>query len=288
MGTAAEGSAPAGQVVDAHEESGTVPVLLYHDVADGPVQDRFRRYVVPRGLFDEHLGALASAGYVTAPASSLDLSETGRRPTVYLTFDDGYRSFASAVMPALARYAMTGTVFVPTAHVDGPAAWLANLGEDHREVMGWGEISEVVAAGAEVGAHGHDHLPFDLLSPERLRVELHHGRSILEDNLAVPVTTLAYPYGFHRRAVRTVARSCGYRVAFEVGDNLQRITPGSSPPGDAILRVRRIVVGPDTSGDDLLRLLRQGRRSPAVQRARCMARPGWRLVRRLSSRGASC
>ena len=40
-----------------------LPVLLYHGVAAGTVSDRFRRYLVPPGLFDEHLSALASAGY---------------------------------------------------------------------------------------------------------------------------------------------------------------------------------------------------------------------------------
>ena len=98
---------------------------------------------------------------------------------------------------------MTGTVFVPTAYVGGPAEWLADVGEDHRQLMTWAEISEVVAAGAEVGAHGHRHLPFDLLSPQQLHSELGVSRTMLEDRLGHAVTTLAFPYGFHHRSVRT-------------------------------------------------------------------------------------
>ena len=261
-----------------------VPVLLYHDVADGLAHERFRRYVVPPGLFDEHLSAVASAGYRTANAS--EMLPTGppnsdHRPAVYLTFDDGYRSFATTIVPTMARYGMTGTVFVPAAHVGRSARWLEDLGEDHRELMTWTEIGEVVAAGAEVGAHGHQHLPFDLLSPQQLHAELSASRTMLEDQLGVAVTTLAYPYGFHHRSVRRSVRAHGFRIAFEVGDNLQRgLSP--SPGGDRILRVRRIIVGPETSGDELLGLLRHGRRGRTIQRTRCMVRPGWRLVRKIS------
>jgi peptidoglycan/xylan/chitin deacetylase (PgdA/CDA1 family) len=287
MGLALPGPARKNESVGSRGRSteAVLPVLLYHDVADGPAHDRFRRYVVPPGLLDEHLSALASAGYRTAHASAL-LSTSppirDDRPAVHLTFDDGYRSFANTVLPTLARYKMTATVFVPTAYVGGPAQWLSDLGEDHRALMTWDEIRDVAAAGTEVGAHGHRHLPFDLVSRRELASELSDGRAMLEDCLGVPVTSLAYPFGFHDRAVRTSARACGYRVAFEVGDNLQRgLVP--SPMADRILRIRRIIVDPATSGDDLLGLVQRGRRPPAIQRARCMARPGWRLVRRVSS-----
>jgi len=265
---------------------GVVPVLLYHDVADGPAHDRFRRYVVPPGLFDEHLSALASAGYRTANASTLIATTQplggADRPAVYLTFDDGYRSFATTVVPTMARYGMTGTVFVPTAYVGGRAQWLSHLGEGHRQLMTWAEIRDVASAGAEVGAHGHRHLPFDLVSPPELRSELSDGRAVLEDSLGAAVTSLAYPFGFHDRSVRRSARACGYRVAFEVGDNLQW-GPSPSPLADRILRIRRVIVDPEMSADDLLVVLQRGRRPRAIQRARCMARPGWRLVRRVSS-----
>jgi peptidoglycan/xylan/chitin deacetylase (PgdA/CDA1 family) len=287
MGLAVAGSASGNEEIGKRRppDEAVLPVLLYHDVADGPAHERFRRYVVPPGLLDEHLSALASAGYRTAHASAVlqpSAAAGDSRPVVYLTFDDGYRSFATAVMPALVRYGMTGTVFVPTAHVGGPAAWLSDLGEQHRTLMTWDEIRDVAAAGAEVGAHGHRHLPFDIVSRRQLGSELSEGRCMLEDCLGAPVGSLAYPFGFHDRSVRRSTRACGYRVAFEVGDNLQR-GPGPSPTSDGILRIRRIIVDPATSADDLLGLVRHGRRSPAMQRARCIARPGFRLVRRVSA-----
>ncbi len=237
------------------QSSEPVPVLLYHDIADGPAHKGFRRYVVPPGLFDEHMSALDSAGYQTAPASALVPTtaavQPDDRPVVYLTFDDGYRSFARTVMPALARYGMTATAFVPTAYVGRTAMWLSELGEEHRELMTWAELDDVVAGGVEVGAHGHRHLAFDIVGPRDLHSELATGRATLEDRLGVPVKSLAYPFGYHDRSVRASARKAGYALALEVGDNLQR-TLGHSPKVDRIFRIRRIIVGPETTGDDLL------------------------------------
>lgn len=269
-------------------------VLLYHDVADGGASDGFRRYVVPPGLFDEHLSALSSAGYRSASASSLakvspyaeegEAHDLGR--AILLTFDDAYASFATAVMPTLARYEMRGCVFVPTAFVGHRAEWLASLGEGTRQIMGWSQLRDVCSAGAEVGAHGHRHLPFDLVSRQELHSELNDPRTILEQRLAQPVTVLAYPYGYHDRKSRAKARQCGYEVGFEVGDNVHR-TAAPPPGSDGLLRIRRLVIGPDTSPDQLLLLVRSGRRSDAAQRIRCLARPAWRLLRRLRSTGVT-
>ena len=52
-------------------ESHTVPVLMYHDIADAPTAHAFRRFVVPPALFAEHLEALREAGYTTGRVSDL-------------------------------------------------------------------------------------------------------------------------------------------------------------------------------------------------------------------------
>ena len=264
-----------------------LPVLLYHDIADGPANPAFRRFVVPPSLLDEHLSALKSAAYATANASDLlcDQQATVHDSSrVYITFDDGFHSFADKAVPALTRYGMTGTVFVPTAYVGGPAGWLASLGEDRRRLMTWDELSAVIGSGMEVGAHGHRHLQCDLVKPDLVQSELYNGRALLEERLGVPVRSMAYPYGWHDRAVRAAVRATGYELAFEVGDNVQRgVVPAAS--SDKVLRIRRLVIDTDVSGDDLVDLIKHGRRGPAAQRARCMVRPAWRVVRRFSSSG---
>jgi peptidoglycan/xylan/chitin deacetylase (PgdA/CDA1 family) len=264
-----------------------VPVLLYHDIADGSAHERFRRFVVPPALLDEHLSALKSAGYQTANASALvsdQLEPSDGARVVYLTFDDGFSSFADYAVPAMTRYGMTGTVFVPTAFVGGPAAWLASMGEDRRTLMTWAELRAVSAAGMEVGAHGHRHLQCDLVRRDLMRAELHNGRATLEEHLSVSITSMAYPFGWHDRSVRAAARATGYQVAFEVGDNVHR-GPSPTPLSDNVLRVRRLVIDTNVSGDDLLRLIEHGRRGSTAQRMRCMVRPAWRVVRQFSASG---
>src|SRR5579884_3628941 len=99
------------------ESAVTVPVLMYHDVAENS-GGRDWAFAVPPALFDEHLSALAATGYHTAPFRDLSAPEHGpSKLTVYLTFDDGYVSYNDVVVPMLHRYGMTATVFVPTAYI---------------------------------------------------------------------------------------------------------------------------------------------------------------------------
>jgi len=262
-----------------YSSAGDVPVLLYHDLGIGEVHDRFRRFVVPPAVFDEHLDALAGAGYVTGSASAVH-ERTAERQVV-LTFDDGFASFGEIAAPIMRSHGMTGAVFVPSAYIGGTSEWLASLGEDHRRILSADDLRDLVGQGMEVGGHGDRHLALDLLDDSDVEAELRRGRDTLEQVIGVPVRSIAYPYGWHGRRVRRIARRAGYDVGFEVGDNIHRGL--LRPESDRILRVRRLVVDRTMSGEDLVNLVARGRRSRAAQRARCMARPGWRLVRKHSA-----
>ncbi len=251
-----------------------VAVLMYHDVVDTRPGRAFRRYVVPPSLLDEHLDALAVAGYRTARASELVAGSTvAGDTTVVLTFDDAFASFASAVMPMIAAKKMCATVFVPTAYVGGTTEWLAPEGEGDRKLLDWPDLRDALAQGIEVGSHGHRHLEFDSIGLPELREELADSRKALEDRLGAPVSSLAYPFGYNDRAVREATREAGYLVACEVGYGLQ-------PPGRDPLRVRRLLVGPDTTPEELLALVSEGRTTLA-ERARRAGGPAWRTYRRL-------
>lgn len=264
-----QASKPAGP-------AGVVPVLMYHDVSSrlgvGPLQP----YVVHPAEFDEHLAAMADAGYRTAAATSLARIASPSESTVYLTFDDAYQSFHTTVLPALAVYGMRATVFAPSAFIGESAQWMRDSPDGDRRLMGWSELQEVVAAGSEVGSHGHRHLPLDLVSAATVRKEVYQSRQVLSDGLGRDVTSFAYPHGHNTAAVRRAARQAGYEVACAIFGDLQ-------PLGGDLFAVRRVPVGPGLTGVELLALLRR-RRSAVDLGLRALARPGWRAVRRVGAR----
>jgi len=191
---------------------------------------------------------------------------------MFLTFDDGFATIAEHALPALSERAMTATLFLPTAFVGARASWLAREGEGARRLLGWADVRDAVAAGFEVGSHGHRHLQLDVLDRQRLEQELVVSKKILEDETLTVVQSLAYPFGYHDGKVRAAAAAAGYRAACEVGYGVHR---RDRDP----LQIRRLLVDPTMSGERVLALATEGRPTFA-QLARRHTRPIWRLARR--------
>jgi peptidoglycan/xylan/chitin deacetylase (PgdA/CDA1 family) len=252
----------------------TVPVLAYHDVAVLRAGTRPDPWVVGKETFREQLDALLNAGWSAKSIGELPTEASAIDPkVVYLTFDDGFTSFADIVVPLLAERSMQATVFVPSAFIGGTAGWLGAA--QPPSLMSWEELRALRGAGMEVGSHGHRHLQSDLLTAAEVSGELSRSRGILEDGLGLAVDSLAYPFGYNDRRARSAAAAAGYRLACEVGCARHPVRP------DLRFAIRRLVVGPDVSGTALLALIEAGQRSPSRDRAYRAVRPVWRATRKV-------
>lgn len=97
-----------------------------------------------------------------------------------------------------------------------------------RQFIDWKEAKEMAAAGMEIGAHTHTHPLLSRLSPLQQRTELQESKALIEQELGVPVTSLAYPNGSPRDftdETRQIAREVGFTTAFSFygGVNLPEI-----------------------------------------------------------------
>ena len=143
----------------------SVPILMYHAVAENPTAATLRLSVTPRS-FDEQVGFLVGRGFTGMTFSDLaEAFETGQalpqRPVV-LTFDDGYADFAQTASPILRRYDFPATVFVTSG-------WIADAGSNAAgaplgRMLSWAQVRELAAAGIEIGAHSHSHPELDQLA----------------------------------------------------------------------------------------------------------------------------
>jgi peptidoglycan/xylan/chitin deacetylase (PgdA/CDA1 family) len=195
----------------------SVPILMYHAVAEHPPAATRRLSVSPRSL-GEQLAFLVDHGFTGMTFS--DLAEGFRaggvlpeRPVV-LTFDDGYADFARDAWPVLQYYGFPATVFVTTGWISDAGPYAAGRPLDR--TLNWAQIRELAAANIEIGAHSHSHLELDQLGYVPLWRELAGSREILEEGIGAPVRTLAYPYGYSNTRVRHAARAAGYRCAASV------------------------------------------------------------------------
>ena len=137
--------------------------------------------------------------------------------TVYVTFDDAFRS-AATVFPDLQRRGVPVEIFVCTKYalVGAPLAIPELAGDDPNQLatMNWDELREDAARGLAIGSHTVSHPHLTTLSDDELRRELSESKREIEDRLRRPCDDLAYPYGEHDARVRAAARAAGYGRAF--------------------------------------------------------------------------
>lgn len=252
----------------------TLPVLMYHSVSatGGPLRD----LAVPPKRLAEQLGALSAAGHrLVGLSEALDLLAAGATdPIVAVTFDDGYRDFLTAGVPALDRAGARATLYASVGHLGGYAGWLGRSASAFGPMLTWSELAEVGEAGVEIGSHSLIHHPLDVLPPAQLREEIVRSRDELEQRLQRPVRSFAYPHGYNGRRVRDAVAAAGHDNATEVGRRLHR-------PGERRLAVPRLQPTPDHSGADLLALVAGGG-PQLVPRLKQLAQPGWRAARRVA------
>ena len=250
----------------------SVPILMYHAVAENPSAATRRLSVTPRSL-DEQIAFLVDRGFTGMTFSDLaDAFEAGKalpeRPVV-LTFDDGYADFASAAWPILRRYDFPATVFVTSG-------WIADAGPNAAgapldKMLNWAQVRELAAAGIEIGAHSHSHPELDQLADDTLCGELRVGRALLEDCVGAPVRALAYPFGYSSPRVRLAARAAGYRCAAAV----RNIRATSS---DDLFMLPRLTIRRSTDQTAFAAVV-TGSDGPVLRHDRLLT-AGWASVRR--------
>lgn len=209
--------------------------LCYHSVApEGP-----RYLTVSLELFERQLAVLRRRRLRSGGLPDLEALAEGRRiePTVFLTFDDGFRDNYETVMPLLREHGHRAFVFVLPPLVDegAPLEW-SEVAEDARRYSSsmrsvtWPMLEEMKEKGFEVGGHTLTHPHLRDLDGEALREELWESRTRIKDRLG-SCDTLAYPFGEWSSEVAIAAADCGYRFAFSLPTKTgQRLaTPLSIP-----------------------------------------------------------
>jgi peptidoglycan/xylan/chitin deacetylase (PgdA/CDA1 family) len=276
---------------------GGVPVLMYHALSPACTAG-FGRWTLSPDRFESHLGYLSQEGYRAITVA--ELAERRRHGAldpsarlVVLTFDDAYADFLDVAMPALERYGMTGTLFVPTAYAGGRSGWMRADGEGDRAVLSWRELGEISRRGVEIGAHSHTHPELDTLPARAQAEEARLPKLLLEKHLGVPVNSFAYPFGLYDREVREAVAAAGYTAACTM--NSWAATSGDHP-----LEVPRIAVFDDTDAESLAarlsasrgparRAALRARRVAQLRARRRRTRPGGMIAApgaRLDRRGA--
>ena len=224
-----------------------IPVLMYHSVSDDPepgVADYYRLATGP-ALFRRHMEVIRELGFevisLARAVEALQQPLPAARRQVVITFDDGFRDFATGAWPVLFEFGFTASVFLPTQYIGDKRDSFVG-----RECLTWDEVISLQRAGVSFGSHTVSHPKLATLEDASLRHELSDSRRAIEDRLGNPVDTFAHPYAFPQEdpayvaRFRRAARDAGYRISVTT-------LIGSIRPADDPMMLKRLPVnGADT------------------------------------------
>jgi peptidoglycan/xylan/chitin deacetylase (PgdA/CDA1 family) len=195
----------------------TIPILCYHRFGPRPSQ-----LAVTPAAFEAQMDYLARNGYhVLSLARAMAFIERGEpipRKSVVLTIDDGYRSTYDVAFPILRKYGFPATVFLYSDFVGAPDA------------LTWPQMKEMEASGlVNIQPHSKTHSNLTLRMPgesdakyrERIRAEVDTPVRLIQDRLAVPSLSYAFPYGDVNETVVDLLKKQGVRLGVTV-------TPGGN------------------------------------------------------------
>jgi peptidoglycan/xylan/chitin deacetylase (PgdA/CDA1 family) len=251
-----------------------VPVLLYHSVSEQSGSGRFASQVVPPATLQRDLETIALHGRRGVTVHELlDAVDQGLPlgDLVGLSFDDGFLDFYEIALPILSGFGFRATLYVPTAFVGKSASWVPGP-DGQRRTLSWAHLRDCAAAGTEIGSHGVSHIPLDVLSPREAMAELVDSRQQLEDNLRLPVCSLAYPHGYTSPHLARVVCEAGYDSACVIGHRPWR----TDRPRTAISRILA------RSGPKSRKPIFDPPAAVVVEGAlKQLATPSWRFARRV-------
>jgi peptidoglycan/xylan/chitin deacetylase (PgdA/CDA1 family) len=139
------------------------------------------------------------------------------RPNVAVTFDDAFRSVREHAVPALVKYDIPATIFVPTGWLGRPPGWAMETDGDRVEtVMTAEELLSLPRDLIAMGSHTVDHPHLSRLSESEATAQLTISREALETLMGGVIDTLAFPYGDHGSHTLEQARKAGYRYVYTV------------------------------------------------------------------------
>jgi peptidoglycan/xylan/chitin deacetylase (PgdA/CDA1 family) len=210
--------------IEAADAAKDIPILCYHRVVASPASE----YDLTPAQLEAHFQYFKTHGY--QPITIAQLLAYRKRPAllpakpVALTFDDGTKSHYTTVLPLLKKYGFKATFYIfPNSTRGSKKRWLS-----------WEELSEIAQAGMDIGSHAlsHPYLTVRHKMDEQqyaawLEKELAQSKKLLEENLKVKVTTLAYPFGLYDRQVERAAIKAGYAGMLSINPGPNRLRENS-------------------------------------------------------------
>lgn len=247
-----------------------VPILMYHNVDESISTGT----TVSAELLDQHMSALAEAGYTAVTfADLLRYVEQGAplpENPVVITFDDGYENNLSLAAPVLEKYGMQATVFVigvsigKDTYKDTGVPMIPHFTLE--EARTYSHVFTVESHGYNIHeVEGRDISPIrqGILQREDeseadyirfIREDCETMNGLLQEACDKNAGVLAYPYGFYSNLSEVLLHEMGIYATVTTESGTNTIVKGIP---QSLRQMKRYTVTGETTVEQLLGMLRE-------------------------------
>lgn len=274
----------------------TFRVICLHDVRDNllstfSTSSMVDPYAVDTGTLTAIFSWLQANNYHTITVKQIEASRRGGKPlpprAVLLTFDDGYRSHYTKVLPLLERFNYPAVMGLVTAWIDAPPDVPIRI-SDKVQVprdyfLSWDEVQKLGASRlVELACHTHNLHHGAVANPQgnelpattshlylqdekryetdaefeaRVHNDLQTCIRQIRERTGIVARSMVWPYGAENQPVRRISTSLGMNIQFS-------LDAGPNTPDVPLDRLRRILLMYDVDIGGFERSMRE----PATNR----------------------
>ncbi|MBI2621970.1 MAG: polysaccharide deacetylase family protein [Candidatus Levybacteria bacterium] len=202
-------------------------ILCFHSISDGG-----NRYSIGLTDFKRELKTISqNANFVNIDeAIEVIGGQRVEKPSVVLTFDDGYKD-ALKVVPLIKEYQIPAVIFILSDRKNANRKELDNK----TKLLSTEEIKQLVKEGWTIGCHSATHADFTSLSPSQIKKEIIDSKKSIEKEIGIKIKYFAYPKGVLSDEIIKAVKKAGYIAAFGVW-------PGNVERGSNKWNIPRIVI----------------------------------------------
>ena len=231
-------------------EQAVLHVLAYHDVRDRVTVDvDDDQYAISTANLISHFQWLRLHGFVPVSLDDVMRAQAGlaRLPekAVLLTFDDGFKSMYTHVLPLLDLFQYPAVAAVVTGWIENdPGVAQAGRTLTRADFLTWAEIVELKRSGlVEIVSHSHDlhrgltgnpqgneqpaavtrayaggSYEDDAAYRARIASDLATSARLIAEHAGTPPRAVAWPYGAGNEALATAARELGMSLTLTLAE----------------------------------------------------------------------
>tara|TARA_B100000287_G_scaffold302161_1_gene285278 strand:- start:4147 stop:5160 length:1014 start_codon:yes stop_codon:yes gene_type:complete len=188
-----------------YSQDKSIIALMYHRFDD----NRYPSTSISKENFLNQINYLKSEQFNFLPLSDLVSFFQGDSnlpdKSIFITIDDGYKSFFENGFPILKKENIPFTVFISTKFVSK---------NNKTDFMDWNMIKELKKNKGEIFNHTKTHKKLVDLEIDEVKREILDAERKLESELGKTTKIISYPYGESDKRIQELVNKLGYKIAF--------------------------------------------------------------------------